>query len=92
MVHVVVTADHAAGDVVHLNGAALAVDDDLAIADEGEVVAIGVTGAEDQAEAAGVVGGVGFEGVARGSEQVNIVASEVIDKVEVAELNVQLGS
>ena len=69
---------------------AFAVDDELAVADEGEVlihVVIAAVGAEHQLEAAGIVRRLGAEGVARGLEQVNIVAGEVVDEVQVAKLD-----
>ena len=53
-------------DVEDLKGSR-AVDDDVAIADEGEViahVAEGVVGIEHQLEPRRIVGGFGFEGVA----------------------------
>ncbi len=80
-------ADHAASDIEHLE-CAIAVDDDVAVADEGEVIAHVFAGCEDEFEAGGVVGGVGVEGVGRVGEEVNVVAGAVVNEVEVAELNV----
>ena len=60
-----------------LEGAS-AIDDELSVADEGEgVVCASVAGGEHQLEAAGVVVGPGLEGVARGGEQIHVVAGEV---------------
>ena len=80
-------AQDAAGDVDDLEGA-FTVDDDGAVADEGEVAAAVVASGEDQAEAAGVVSGVGLEAVARVGKHVNFIASHVVDEVEVGEFNI----
>ena len=75
--------DDAAHHVDDLEGA-LTVDDDVAVAHEGKVAAVaGVAGGEHQAEAAGVVVGVGFEAVTRVGQQVNIGAGQVVDEVQV---------
>ena len=93
-VHVGATVDalalqDAACDVDHLQrGVAFVVDDEAAVAEEGERVAIAVTRGIHQLEAAGVVGRLRLEAVARGLEQVDVGASEVVDEVQVSELDV----
>ncbi len=80
--------DDAACDVDDLEGGvAFVVDDEAAVAEEGEAVVV-VTGGEDEAEAVGVVGRSGLEGVARVGEQVLVGAGEVVDEVEVGEVDV----
>ena len=76
----------AAVDVDHLQGGvAFVVDDEAAVAVEGEGVVVVVTGGEHEGEAAFAVGGLSIEAVARGGEQVDVVAVHVVDEVEVAE-------
>ena len=76
-------ADDAAVDIHHLNvSVAFVVDDEAAVAIEGEVI-VGVTGGEHEFEAAGIVGRAGLEAVARVAEQVDVVAGHVVDEVEV---------
>ena len=65
---------------------AISVDDDIAVGvDEGEVIVAFSASGEHQLEAAGIIRHFGFEGVALGFEQVDVVAGEVVDQVEVAE-------
>ena len=70
----------------------LAVDDDIAVADEGEglIVAVSVLadGREHYTEARGVVRCFGGEGVAWQSQQIHIFASHIVNQVEVAERHV----
>ncbi len=65
-------------DIEDLEGA-FAVDDEFTVADEGEVVVGSVAGGEDQLEAALIVGGLGFEAVARGLEQIDVGTGQVVD-------------
>ena len=61
----------------------LTVDDEVAVADEGEgVVCASVAFGEHQLEAAGVVVGLGLECVARGGEQVDVGTGQVVDQTE----------
>ena len=65
-----VAADHVAEGIHHLNGGLTFDAEDAEVThavDEGEAVAVNAAaGGEHQAEAAGIVGGLGVEGVARG--------------------------
>ena len=70
-------------------GLAFVGDDPVAVAEEGEVFVfvfvIVFVGHEHQFETAGVVAGLGGEGVARSGEEVHIVTCEVVDQVEIGE-------
>ena len=82
-------ADDAAHHVDDLQGGFTHVVDGPAAAVEVGEVGCGVVffhavGVEHQAEAVGIVGGAGFEAVARGGEQVDVGAGHVVDEVEVA--------
>ena len=84
-------AEGTSGDIHDFEGSLSfdAKDLQAVVADESEVVAIdAVAGGEDQFEARSVVGGLSVEAVARVVEEVDIVAGEVVDEVEVAELDV----
>ena len=61
--------------------------DDFAVVDEGEVFVFVIVFvfAEHQFETAGVVAGLGGEGVARSGEQVDVGTSEVVNEVEIGE-------
>ena len=64
----------------------LAIDDDVAIADESEIiVAVCVPANEHQLEAAGIIRVLSFECVAWIDQQVNVGARQIVDKVQVVE-------
>ena len=83
-------AEDAACDVDHLQGGgAIVVDDEAAIAEEGEVVVIAVVASgEHELETVGIVGRLGLEAVARGLEQVDVLAGQVVDEVQIGEADV----
>ena len=82
----------AACDVNHLQrGVAFVVDDPTAVAVESEDIIIADASGKHQFESAGVVGRVGFEAIACGVEQVDIVACQVVDEVEVGEAHFHAG-
>ena len=77
-------AEEATREVDDLQGGlAVVVDDELAVAEEGEAVAFGLVavGAKHQAEAALKVCRLGFEAVARGGQQVDVGIGHIINKV-----------
>ena len=80
----------AARDVDHLQGGGtIVVDDEATIAEEGEVVVIAVVArGEHELETVGIVGRLGLEAVARGLEQVDVLAGQVVDEVQVGEADV----
>ena len=86
-----VGGEHAASEVDDLQHAVAGYtsEDDLSVADEGEVIVpftaeVGVVGHEHQAEAAFVVVIACCEGVARRLQQVHVGAGEVVDEVQIA--------
>ena len=80
--HCVSTDNDASQHVDHLNRSR-AVDDDVAVADEGEIFVITFVVVfvrlEHQLETAGIVVVLGTEGVARVLEQVNFGAGEIVE-------------
>ena len=86
-------AEHAAGHIDNLQGGfTFVVDGPIVTIEEGEVVGVllvdAAVGAEHEAEAAGVVGDLSLEAVARVGNQVDVGAGHVVDEVEVLHLNV----
>lgn len=71
-----------------LNGAVTFGDDDLAVADKGEMIVftfiVGL-GAKDQLEAGGVVRDMAFKRIGRLCQHIDIRACEVVDQMEVGE-------
>ena len=74
-------AEHLASqDVDYLEGSG-AGDDEFAVADKGKVVRIGLV--KDKKEPAGVIAVAGIERITWILKQVDIVASQMVDEVEV---------
>ena len=85
-------AEDASGDVDHLEGSlTVVVDDEVAVAEEGEAVVVGVAGGEDDLEAVGVVRGEGVEAVGRVVEEVDVGTGHVVDEVQVVEADLLAG-